>query len=295
MSTEAPLLEVSELTVDYRRRGRDTQRALDRVRLTIATGETLALVGESGSGKSTLGNAILGLVPVTSGTLCFAGEDITAADARQRRRLSASLQAVFQDPYGSLNPSRSIGQTLIEPMIAERGLTRAAMAERVRVMLERVGLDADAANRYPADFSGGQRQRIAIARALMRSPRLVVCDEPVSALDLSVQAQVLNLLADLQTEMGLSYLFISHDLGVVRHVAHRVAVLYRGRIVETGPTQQIYESPVDPYTRALLAAVPDPDPRVQRRRRAPTGEGTPPDDGPDHRSHRLHHATHPGP
>jgi oligopeptide/dipeptide ABC transporter ATP-binding protein len=265
----ASLLELRGLTVEFAGgRGRPPLRALDGVDLTIGTNETVGLVGESGSGKSTLGGAVLGLVPATSGSVEFAGEDITRAGPRERRRLSAELQVVFQDPYGSLNPTRTIGQTLAEMLRVHKRLGASEVADRVATMLERVGLPADAARRYPGNFSGGQRQRIAIGRALMVRPRLVICDEAVSALDLSVQAQVLNLLRELQAELGLSYLFIAHDLAIVRHVSHRIVVLYRGRVVEEGPAASVYDRPRHPYTRALLDAAPKPDPVAQRRRRA---------------------------
>ena len=260
------LLDVRGLTVEYAvGRQRPPLRAVDGVDLRIGARETVGLVGESGSGKSTIGRAILGLVPVAAGTVRFDGADITRASQRQRRSLSSELQVIFQDPYSSLNPTRSIGDTLAETLRAQRG--RSDVAARVRTMLERVGLPADAARRYPAHFSGGQRQRIAIARALMASPRLVICDEAVSALDLSVQAQVLNLLRELQHELGLSYLFISHDLAVVRHVSHRIVVLYRGQVVEQGRAADVYANPQHAYTQALLEAAPAPDPDVQRARR----------------------------
>jgi peptide/nickel transport system ATP-binding protein len=254
------LLKVSGLTVSYRR-GRRRFTALDDVTLEVGAGQTVALVGESGSGKSTLGNTVLGLVPADAGTVSFDGEDITHASARRRRALARHIQAVFQDPYGSFNPVRTVGQALAEPLRAhnEKGDVGAA--------LERVGLTADAADRYPGQFSGGQRQRIAVARALMLSPRLIVCDEPLSALDLSVQAQVLNLLKDLQRELGISYLFITHDLAIVRHIADRVVVLYRGQVVEAGPAGDVCDHPGHPYTRRLISAAPVPDPAQQRARR----------------------------
>jgi oligopeptide/dipeptide ABC transporter ATP-binding protein len=239
---------------------------VDAVTFHVDSRETVALVGESGSGKTTIGRAILGLTHVAGGSIRFADSEVTNLHYRERRKLATSLQAVFQDPYSSLNPTRTIEQTLGETLRGT-GADRADVADRVRVMLERVGLSADAGRHYPARFSGGQRQRIAIARALMGSPRLVVCDEPTSALDLSVQAQVLNLLRALQDEFDLSYLFISHDLAVVRHVAHRIIVLYLGRVMEFGEATAMYERPLHPYTRALLAAAPVPDPVQQRDRR----------------------------
>ncbi|MBT2422458.1 ABC transporter ATP-binding protein [Streptomyces sp. ISL-22] len=267
--TLPPLLDVKDLSVEFRQ-GRRTPplRAVDKVSLSIAPGETLGLVGESGSGKSTIGRAVLGLNRVDSGQVHFEGRDITHASRRTRRELSARLQVVFQDPYSSLNPARTIGQTLAETLLAHGDFRAKETAERVKAMLERVGMPADTADRYPGQFSGGQRQRIAIARALMPEPRLVICDEPVSALDLSIQAQVMNLLAELQRDLDLSYLFIAHDLPVVRHLSHRIVVLYRGRVMETGPAGMLYADPVHPYTRALLAAVPRPDPRAQRARTA---------------------------
>jgi oligopeptide/dipeptide ABC transporter ATP-binding protein len=276
----APLLDIRGVTVTYRRgRGRPALTALDNIDLSLAAGETLSVVGESGSGKTTLGNAVLGLVTPTAGTIRFAGEDITSA---RSRTLTQHIQVVFQDPHGSLNPVRTIGQTLEEPLLAHRAMRRSQRRAEVAAALERVGLDRDAASRFPAQFSGGQLQRIAIARALMLSPRLIVCDEPVSALDLSIQAQILNLLLHLQRELGLSYLFISHDLAVVRHVSDRVAVLYRGRLMESGSARQVCDRPDHPYTQALLTAAPVPDPAEQRRRRqtdvSTADVATPPND-----------------
>jgi oligopeptide/dipeptide ABC transporter ATP-binding protein len=280
MTTTASLLEIRDLTVEYRRgRRKPPLTAVLDACLTVAAGETVALVGESGSGKSTLGNAVLGLVPATTGAITFDGEDITYATPRRRRALTKQIQAIFQDPYGSLNPVRTIGSTLAEPLLAHEKLDHAAIAVRVGAALDRVGLSADAAGMYPGQFSGGQRQRIAIARALMPSPRLIICDEPLSALDLSVQAQVLNLLKGIQHDLGLSYLFITHDLSVIPHIAHRVVVLYRGRVVETGPAAQVCGRPAHPYAQALLSAAPVPDPAEQRARqraRKPTAASTGP-------------------
>ena len=265
----APLLELSRLTVEFEGgRRRRSVRAVDDVTLTVAPRETVGLVGESGAGKTTIGRAVLGLVPVTSGTMSFAGIDITHVRGAQRRQLGQQLQVVFQDPYSSLNPTRTIGQTIAESVQAHKHVDKEEMDDRVRTILGHVGLPADAARRYPSHFSGGQRQRIAIARALICEPRLVICDEPVTALDLSIQAQILNLLAKLQREFALSYLFVAHDLSVVRHSTQRVIVLYRGCIVEHGPTEAVYTSPKHPYTRALLEAMPVPDPNEQRKRRA---------------------------
>jgi oligopeptide/dipeptide ABC transporter ATP-binding protein len=264
------LLDVQGLTVEYDLgRRRPPLRAVDDVSFSIDARETVGLVGESGSGKSTIGRAILGLAPPSAGRVLFDHADITHAGYRERRRLAADLQVVFQDPYSSLNPTRTIGQTLAETLrVHGKPKTKADVAERVGWMLERVGLPAASAGRYPTHFSGGQRQRIAIARALMVEPRLVICDEPVSALDLSVQAQILNLLRELQNELKLSYLFIAHDLAVVRHLSHRIIVLYRGRIMEEGSAATVYGNPLHPYTRMLLQAAPVPDPVLQRQRRS---------------------------
>lgn len=222
-----PLLEVRDLRVEYRPR----HPVVDGVNLVVRQGETLGLLGESGSGKSTIGHSIVGLVRPAGGRILFRGEDVTHATARRRRELSTHLQIVFQDPHGSLNPSRTIGSTLAEPLRVVRRLPRRAADARVADVLKRVGMAPEAATRYPGAFSGGQLQRVAIARALVLEPELVVCDEPTSALDLSVQAQILNLLLDLQQQLGLSYLFISHDIDVVRFVCHRVVALRHGRIV----------------------------------------------------------------
>ena len=268
-ASPSPLLAVRDLTVEYQtHRRRPAVRALSRVSLEIPVGSTVGLVGESGSGKTTLGRAVLGLTRVTSGTITFDGQEITRMNDRGRRRLSRDLQVVFQDPYSSLNPTLSVGATLTETLRAGRDVSRNQAQAEVRSMLERVGLDADADRRYPVEFSGGQRQRIAIARAVLTSPRLVICDEPTSSLDLSVQAQVLNLLQRLQAEMGISYLFISHNLSVVHHVSSFIVVLYSGQIMEYGDADAVYARPEHPYTQTLLSAEPVPDPAIQRTRRA---------------------------
>jgi peptide/nickel transport system ATP-binding protein len=264
----APLLQVQVLRVDFTQGQGKVFQALKGVSLSIHPGETVGLVGESGSGKTTLGRVILGLTEATQGQILFDGEDITHASRARRRTLGRDIQVVFQDPYGSLNPARTVGDTLAEPLLSDKSLRTQDIAQRIAEVLQRVGMPADTAQRYPGQFSGGQRQRIAIARAVIAKPRLIVCDEPVSALDLSVQAQVLNLLKELQQSMGLAMLFISHDLTVVRHVSHRTVVLYRGDIVEQGDAAQVHEHPQHPYTRALLAAAPVPDPLIQRERRA---------------------------
>ena len=270
MTTASSLLEVSDLTVTYRQRGsrRRTLTAVDGVTFAVGRRETVALVGESGSGKSTVARAIVGLTRAAGGSVRFEGADITNASSKTRRLLSRDLQMVFQDPYGSLSPTRTVGQTLAEPLLAHTNLEMLEVRTSVGTMLERVGLDAGSSRRYPSGFSGGQRQRIAIGRALMLSPKLVVCDEPVSSLDLSVQAQILNLLRDLQSELGVSYVFITHDLSVVRYLSSRVVVLYRGKVMESGPTEVVCRQPTHPYTRALLAAAPVADPAVQATREA---------------------------
>ena len=263
-SSASPLLTVQDLSVHFSRgRRKALLRAVDDVSVTVENQQTVGIVGESGSGKTTLGRAILGLTPIAAGSVEWLGEDITAASRRRRRDLSAELGVVFQDPYSSLNPTRTIGQTLRE-MLHTSDLSRQEMDTRVGEMLERVGLAPSAAARYPSNFSGGQRQRIAIARALVGKPRLVICDEAVTALDLSVQAQVLNLLRELQQDLRLSYLFIAHDLDVVRYISDRILVFYRGQVVEEGPAEELYFHPLHPYTRALLDAVPIPDPTVER-------------------------------
>jgi peptide/nickel transport system ATP-binding protein len=264
-----PALEVRDLVVRYGsgRKARNTPPAVDGVSFDIAPGETLGVVGESGSGKSTIGKAVLGLQVPTSGTVKMHGEDITTMSLKQRARQVADLRVVFQDPYSSLNPARTIGQTLVEPLRL-MGVGQTEALRRARQGLESVGLPADAVDRYPSQFSGGQRQRIAIARALVCDPKVVVLDEPVSALDLSTQATVLNLLADLRDQHGLAFLFIAHDLGVVRFLAQRTVVLYRGQVMETGPVESVTQAPRHPYTVALTSAAPVPRPAEQAARRA---------------------------
>jgi oligopeptide/dipeptide ABC transporter ATP-binding protein len=264
--SRAPLLEIRQLRVRYRK-GRRTVDAIDDVSFDVSPGETVGLVGESGSGKSTLANAILGLVPIDSGEVCFAGRDVAHLSFKERRAFYRQVQIVFQDPYSSLNPVRTIGRILAEPLEALGQVDRATARARVHAMLARVGLPEDAEGRYPREFSGGQRQRIAIARALMPDPLIVICDEATSALDLSIQAQILNVLQDLQSGSGLSYLFISHDLEVVRHMCDRIIVLYRGQVMESGPAASVFGTPAHPYTDALREAAPVPNPRLQRDRR----------------------------
>jgi len=265
----APLLSIRDLGVAYRSRGIPPRRTtvLHGIDLDVGAGETVGLVGESGSGKTTLGRAVLGLAPITAGTVTLDGVDITRAGRRARRRIASSLQAVFQDPYSSLSPGLTVGDTLAEPLRAQ-GRSRLDANARVRDLLDLVHLPADAAGRLPREFSGGQRQRVAIARALALEPRLIICDEPVSALDLTTQRRVLDLLLEVQERTGVAYLFISHDLDVVRVMSHRVAVMYRGRIVEQGSGSTVAVAPEHPYTRRLLLASPVPDPAAQAARRA---------------------------
>jgi ABC-type glutathione transport system ATPase component len=274
---EATLLEVTDLVKHFPlRRGLldregDSVRAVDGVSLTVERGETLGLVGESGCGKSTLCRAILGLTSPTSGSVRFEGEELVGLSRRQLRPLRREMQMVFQDPYASLNPRKRVGQIVGDPLSLQGGVPGAEVRRRVEKLLERVGLSPDHYNRYPHEFSGGQRQRIGIARALALQPKLIVADEPVSALDVSIRAQIVDLLAELQEELGLAYVFVAHDIGLIRHVSDRIAVMHGGRIVEQGSAEQVCERPADPYTRELLAAVPIPDPREARGRRAAVG------------------------
>jgi len=263
------LLKVEDLVVEYPGKGFRAKpfQALKGVSIEIAPGETLGLVGESGSGKTTLGRAVLGLAPVTGGTITYDGKDISHLHRTQRRALSSEIQVVFQDPYSSLNPSLTIEQSLAEPLRVKK-MSAADASKRIRTLLDQVGLPSNSADRLPREFSGGQRQRIAIARALALSPELIVCDEPVSALDLSTQARVLDLFKDIQEQTGVAYLFVSHDLAVVRHLSHRVAVMYHGEIVEYGDGGKVTSDPDHPYTQRLLLAAPVPDPIRQEQRRA---------------------------
>lgn len=261
------LLEVRDLCVTFPpRRGKPAVRAVRDVGFTLQRGQTLGLVGESGSGKTTTGRAILQLQPASSGSVRLLGRELTTMPAGELRRMRRHMQFVLQNPYASLHPRMRIAQILAEPLRIHGSVPEARIPERVAELMELVGLDPAMARRYPHAFSGGQRQRIVIARALAVHPDFVVCDEPVSALDVRTQAQIVALLQSLQRRLGLSYLFIAHDLAIVRHVAHQVAVMYGGQIVEMGDADSVYNRPAHPYTRALLDAVPVPDPAVQRRR-----------------------------
>jgi len=269
----APLLEVTDLVKHFPiKRGIlidrevDQVRAVDGVSFRVQQGETLGLVGESGSGKSTVCRAVLQLIKPTSGSIKFEGQEIAGLGRRQMRPLRREMQMIFQDPYASLNPRKRIGQIVGDPLKRQGVASGSELRRQVQELLQRVGLSSEHYNRFPHEFSGGQRQRIGIARAISLKPKLVICDEPVSALDVSIQAQIVNLLDDLQDEFGLAYLFVAHDIGVVRHISDRIAVMNEGKIVEQGTADQVCESPQDEYTKKLLAAVPIPDPRESRER-----------------------------
>lgn len=247
-------------------------KAVDGVSFSIRRGETFGLVGESGCGKSTTARCILRLIEPTSGEVSFEGRDLLSLSADELRRLRRDFQIIFQDPYSSLNPRMRVGQIIEEPLIIHRIGTGEQRRQRVKELLEMVGLESEHANRYPHEFSGGQRQRIGIARALALSPKFIVCDEPVSSLDVSVQAQIVNLLQDLQEQLGLTYLFVSHGLSVVEHISTRVGIMYMGKLVEIAPSREIFHNSLHPYTRALLSAIPVPDPSRRRERVALAGE-----------------------
>lgn len=267
-----PLLETRGLTVEFPIKGGflggqvGAVHAVNNVSLTVYQGETLGLVGESGSGKTTLGRAVLRLVPITSGQVIFEGQDITKLSQGQVRPLRQDMQMIFQDPFGSLDPRKTVFQIVAEPLVNYGQGSRAEQRNRVRELLRIVGLNPGHISRYPHEFSGGQRQRVGIARALALRPRFVVADEPVSALDVSIQAQVLNLLEQLQEEFGLTYLFVAHNLSVVRHISDRVAVMYLGNLVEHAPSDDLYARPLHPYTQALMSAIPLPDPMEERKK-----------------------------
>ncbi|WMD22226.1 ABC transporter ATP-binding protein [Achromobacter seleniivolatilans] len=283
MTDSSPLLQARDIRVHYPVRSAGwfskpvLARAVDGVSLEIARGETLGLVGESGSGKTTLGRAVLRRTPLAGGSIHFKGQDITHAGKAQLRELRRHMQLVFQDPSTSLNPRHTVFEAIAEPLIVHGwNAGRDALRRRVAELIDQVGLPADAAERYPHAFSGGQRQRVGIARALAIRPDLIVADEPVSALDVSVRAQIINLFQDLQQELGLSFLLIAHDLAVVRHVSHRIAIMYAGQVVETGSRDDIYERPLHPYTRGLLAAVPEPERGASLRQVYAVAAGEPP-------------------
>jgi peptide/nickel transport system ATP-binding protein/oligopeptide transport system ATP-binding protein len=298
-SAPPPLLEVRDLVRHFVARrnvfGRPTAfvKAVDGLSLELQPGETLALVGESGCGKSTVGRLVLRLIEPTSGSVRFGGTDLVGLGGRALKQFRASAQLIFQDPYASLNPRMTVGDMLDEPLLLHTSMSGAERRSRVGELLETVGLRPSHSQRYPHEFSGGQRQRIAIARALAVNPKLIVCDEPVSALDVSIRSQVLNLLKDLQQRLGLAYIFISHDLAVVKHIADRIAVMYLGRIVETARADDLFASPRHPYTQALLSAIPVPSPLARRERLLLPGDPPSPLSPPPgcHLHTRCPHAT----
>ncbi|MEW6127774.1 MAG: dipeptide ABC transporter ATP-binding protein [Acidobacteriota bacterium] len=276
--TNDTLIEVKNLTKYFPvgaglfGKGAEVVKAVDDVSFTIRKGETFGLVGESGCGKSTTGRCILRLIEPTSGEVEYEGKDFLSVGKEPLRQLRRDMQIIFQDPYSSLNPRMRVGNIIAEPLVIHKVGSKAEQRDRVEELLKLVGLDPSHAERYPHEFSGGQRQRIGIARALALKPKFIVCDEPVSALDVSVQAQVVNLLQDLQEQLHLTYLFISHGLSVVEHISTRVGIMYLGKLVEVASSEEIFKNPLHPYTRALLSAIPQPDPDVKRQRLPLTGE-----------------------
>jgi len=283
----APLVEVTDLSKEFPVSGKAKIHAVEHVSLAVGRGETLAVVGESGCGKSTLAHLIIRLLDPTGGTIELDGEDITELDPRAMRPHRRKMQIIFQDPFASLDPRRTVGRAVAEPLRVHKVTSGAELDDRVEALFKRVGLEPEHTNQFPHQFSGGQRQRICIARALTLEPELVIADEAVSALDVSIQAQVINLMMDLQDEMNLSYLFISHDLAVVERVSHRVAVMYLGQIVELGPRSAIFENPQHSYTKRLLSAVPIADPRKRQARPLLTDEIPSPRWGPGEAPERV--------
>ena len=290
-----PLLEVTDLVKHFpiktgilidRQIG--AVQAVDGVSFAVGEGETLGLVGESGCGKSTLARSILQLLTPTSGSVRFNGTELTGMSRKQLRPLRREMQMIFQDPYASLNPRKRVGQIVGDPLKLHGLGSGSELRTRVQDLLDRVGLPKEAYNRFPHEFSGGQRQRIGVARALSLEPKMIIADEPVSALDVSIQAQIINLLEDLQDEFGLTYVFVAHDLGVVRHVSDRIAVMYLGKIVEIGPAEEVYNNPIHPYTFSLLSAVPIPDPRLNREREQTVLEGDVPSPANPPQACRFH-------
>jgi oligopeptide/dipeptide ABC transporter ATP-binding protein len=279
-AVSAPLVEVEGVAKHFRGKEGRILKAVDHVSLHLPAGETLGIVGESGSGKSTLGRLMLGLYPPTAGRVRFEGIDLAGLSPTAMRRLRRHMQPIFQDPYASLDPRFTVGASIAEPLVIHGIGDRSERLRRVAAVLETVGLEAEAARRYPHEFSGGQRQRIGIARAIAPEPKLIVADEPVSALDVSIQSQILNLLIELKAKLNLSYVFISHDLAVVEHISDRVAVMYLGRVVELAETRALYRRAAHPYTQALVSAIPEPDAERRRERIILSGDAPNPEEPP---------------